>query len=214
MFREEARWIRNALSPIVRPSMKVIDVGASSLEFRKQVQPHIHEQIHGPILERGAHITFADLKQEPGVDVVVNLAMADIPEATFANQYDLIICCNILEHVADRKVFLGNLVRFAHPGSYLLVSVPRVYPHHNDPIDTMYRPGVARLVSDIREHIGCVVLAAEELVINEKDYYVLKPGRTLDYLLLRRQRKIARWYFRSLRWRQTCVLLQAEPSGI
>jgi SAM-dependent methyltransferase len=212
MFREEAHWIRNALSPVVRPSMKIIDVGASSHEFRTRIQPHIHEQIHRPILEIGAEITYADMKHEPGIDLVVDLASRKLAEDSFPVKYDLIICCNILEHVADREVFLGNLVRFARPGSYLLVTVPRRYPHHADPIDTLYRPDADRLVSDIRKHTDCKILTAEELVINNKEYYVLKPGRKLDYLLLRAPRKLARWYVKPLRWRQTCALLQIPPA--
>jgi SAM-dependent methyltransferase len=212
MFREEARWIRNALAPIVRPSMKIIDVGASSHEFRTRIQPHIHEQIHRPILEIGAEITYADMKHEPGVDLIIDLASSELAEDAFPLSYDLIICCNILEHVAGRDVFLGNLVRFAHPGTYLLVTVPRRYPHYADPIDTLYRPDVDGLVSDIRRHIDCRNVMAEEAMINDREYYTLKPGRKLDYLLLRAPRKIARWYLKPLRWRQSCALLQIPPA--
>lgn len=211
MFKEEARWIRRALSQVdLKASATVLDVGASNLEFRTRIQPHIREWVHQPLLAMGCPVRCLDIKHDAGVDIVADLASADVPDAIFSTTYDLIICCNILEHVRQRELFIGNLLRFAHCGTLLLVTVPRVYPKHNDPIDTMYRPTVHQLTEFVDSYAKCTTIASEDLIINEKEYYVLKPGRKLDYLLARSARMLARWYMKPLRWRVTCALLEIK----
>lgn len=211
MFKEEARWISTAISGVnIKPSAKVLDVGASNLEFRAVIQPHIHELIHEPLLAKGFEISFLDIKKDKGVDIVLDLASNDLPDSLFSNTYDLIICCNILEHVSQREIFIRNMLRFSHPGTLLMVTVPLVYPKHNDPIDTMYRPTVRQLADFIGSYAKCKVIESEELVITDKEYYVLKPGRILDYLLLRSPRSLVRWHVKPWRWKVTCALLAVQ----
>jgi SAM-dependent methyltransferase len=211
MFKEEARWIRTVISRIdFKPSTAVLDVGASDIEFRTVMQPHIHELIHKPLLARGFDICFLDIKKAEGVDIVIDLTSNDLPDSLFSRTYDLIICCNILEHVRRRDQFIRNLLRFSHPGTHLMITVPLVYPKHNDPIDTMYRPTVKQLTDFIVSFARCKVIKSEELAITEKEYYVLKPGRKLDYLLLRSQRWLLRWYLKPLRWKVTCMLFEVQ----
>jgi SAM-dependent methyltransferase len=209
MFKEEARWISAAIvNTKIKSPIKVLDVGASNIEFRTVRQPHIHELVHKPLLTRGFAISYLDIKKDKGIDIEVDLSLSDLPAKLFSNTYDLIICCNILEHVSCREVFLRNLLRFSRPGTLLIVTVPLVFPKHNDPIDTMFRPTVKQLTKLIGSHARCKVIESEELSITEKEYYVLKPGRILDYLLLRSPRMLARWYVKPLRWKVTCVLLE------
>jgi len=211
MFKEEARWINTVFSGIgFKSSTAVLDVGASNLEYRTVAQPHINELIHEPLLAKGFKIDFLDIKPHKGVDLVLDLVSDDLPDSTFSNKYDLIICCNILEHVSRRETFLQNLLRFSHQGTLLMVTVPHVFPKHNDPIDTMFRPTVKQLTDLIDSYARCKVIKSEDLAITEKEYYVLNPGRILDYLLLRSQRWLARWYIKPLRWKVTCVLLEVQ----
>lgn len=209
MFKEEARWIKTAIAECGLGSRtSVLDVGASNLQFRTVIQPHIHELIHKPLLEKGFEITFLDIKKDEGVDVQVDLSLPNLSGELFSKTYDLIICCNILEHVEQRTLFVQNLLRYAHPGTLLMVTVPLVYPKHSDPIDTMYRPTIKELSEFIGTYVKFRIVKSEELVIKDKEYYVLKPGRILDYLLLRSQRWLLRWYLKPLRWKVTCALFQ------
>ena len=211
MFKEEARWLNAAIgSADINPSAMVLDVGASNLEYRTVIQPHIQEFIHKPLLDKGVDIKFMDIKNDPGVDIVIDLTLNDLPDHLFSNKFDVIICCNILEHVRKRDVFIRNLLRFSRPGTLLVVTVPLVFPKHADPIDTMYRPTADQLIDFIRAYTKCKVISSNELVITEREYYVLKPGRILDYLLLRSFRSLARWYIKPLRWKVACALLEIQ----
>ncbi|NOT10831.1 MAG: hypothetical protein HOP23_03190 [Methylococcaceae bacterium] len=209
MFTEEALWIKSVLDEVaIDSATKILDVGASDIEYRTSTQPHINENIHKPLLEKGATFSFLDIKDHEGVDIVMDLAAKDLPDDLFKVTYDLIICCNILEHIVERNVFMQNLLRFTHPGTLLMVTVPLVYPKHNDPIDTMFRPTVRELVNFIGSYVKYKIIKSNEIEITEKAYYVFKPGRILDYLLLRSPRWLIRWYIKPLRWKQTCVLLE------
>jgi len=74
MFVEESLWIRDALSKFsLGAGIHILDVGASSNEFRLNVQPHITSNVHAPLLARGCALTLADIKQEEGIDLVLDL---------------------------------------------------------------------------------------------------------------------------------------------
>lgn len=57
----------------------------------------------------------------------------------------IIICSNLLEHLENRKIFCDALVKIMNPKTLLIISVPYLFPYHEDPIDTMYRPDIEEL---------------------------------------------------------------------
>jgi ubiquinone/menaquinone biosynthesis C-methylase UbiE len=58
-----------------------------------------------------------------------SLAAADITALPFAaNFFDLVICSEVLEHIADDKRAIEEIVRILKPGCNLVVSVPRRWP--------------------------------------------------------------------------------------
>jgi hypothetical protein len=57
------------------------------------------------------------------------------------------MCCNVLEHVPNRDELATAIESLVSRGGYLFVTVPRRYPYHPGPIDTMFRPGVEELGS-------------------------------------------------------------------
>lgn len=211
MFVEEAEWIKARLASLPLPAgARVLDIGSSTLEYRTVHQPHITELVHRPLLARGCRLTCGDIKDGEGVDLVVDLSRRDIPADMFAEPYDLVICSNILEHIEDRATFVGNVLRFcAAPGHlYVMCTVPRTFPYHADPIDTMYRPTTAELAGFLLEHAQGGVEAEEVIRIDDWSYYDYRPGRILDYLLARSLRMRLRWHIVPLRWKVSCVLLK------
>lgn len=215
MFVEEAKWIKARLAELPLASgARVLDIGSSTLEYRTVRQPHITELVHRPLLERGCTLTCGDIKAGEGVDLVVDLSRADLPEATFARPYDLVICSNILEHIVDRETFMANVLRFCAKPGYLLCTVPHAFPHHADPIDTMYRPGTSELARFIQQRspatVDGAVEAAAVVRIDEEAYYRFQPGRILDHLLLRALRARIRWHLAPLRYKVSCVLMRTR----
>lgn len=211
MFIQEAQWIQSILEGVeLEQGMQVLDIGSSSLEFRTIIQPHIHRYIHEPLIEKGVQITTLDTKQAEGVDLVMDLTQPNLVEKTFDKKFDLVICCNILEHVEDRRVFLENVLKYCRPHGQLLLTVPRQYPKHNDPIDTMYRPTPRELEKFVASMSTAEVLQSEVLSISDRQYYPTEILRKKDYLTLKPIRMWVSWFFPPLRWKVTCMLLKIQ----
>jgi hypothetical protein len=68
------------------------------------------------------------------------------------------------------------------PGGLIFVTVPRSYPHHRDPIDTMYRPNPAQLASLFQP---AVMLKGEVVVVGPsyRQQVLRRPWLLLQHLL-------------------------------
>ncbi len=51
------------------------------------------------------------------------------------NTFDVIVCTQVLEHIADPFKAAAELRRMLKPGGRLLLTVPAAYPYHADPHD-------------------------------------------------------------------------------
>ena len=169
MFVDESLWIRRALeNQPLGAGMRVLDIGSSSLHFRTVVQPHIDANVFAPLRARGLGIVHVDARDEPGVDVVADVTTL----AGVGEDFDLVLCTNLLEHVVDRAGTLENAKRVVRPGGLLLLTVPRRYPIHADPIDTGYRPKAKQVEGLLawRE-----VIAAEDVTVRAELHYRGRP---------------------------------------
>jgi 2-polyprenyl-3-methyl-5-hydroxy-6-metoxy-1,4-benzoquinol methylase len=213
MFTEESFWIGETLSTFpMHSGYKVLDIGSSNLAYRTKVQPHITENIITPLEIKGCKITYLDIKDDEGVDLVLDLTSPSLPDETFVNKYDLIICCNILEHVGDPIIFMGNLTRFSKGNGHILITVPYRYFKHDDPIDMMYRPSLYDLKELCGRFVRFTVKREVALKISEKKYYIFPRGRLLDYLPYRTHQHLWRYYFKPFRWEVSGMLLQIQFS--
>lgn len=136
---EEARWIRDQLAklPDISP---VVELGSSTLEFRTRNQPHIDRLIHAPMRERSVRVIHADYKQENGVDIAGDIFDSAIQQQIKAAGPRTVLCCNMFEHVTDRKGLAEFCAQVVPLGGYLVLTGPHSYPIHHDPIDTYFRP--------------------------------------------------------------------------
>lgn len=142
MFPQEAAWIEAALSQVPAESLSpLLDIGSSDLKFRSE-QPWIEARIFDPLRARGVEVHFCDLKDSPGVDIVADLLSDEGLARLQALGVKAVVCCNVLEHVTDARRFAERLGMLVESGGRIVLTVPHRYPHHNDPIDTMFRPDV------------------------------------------------------------------------
>jgi ubiquinone/menaquinone biosynthesis C-methylase UbiE len=142
VFIDESLWIRDALSRAsLRAGMTVLDIGSSTAAFRTVVQPHIEQNVFAPLRAHGLSIVHLDARAEPGVDIVTDVTTLHGVDRTF----DVVLCTSLLEHVVERQQILGNIKRVVAPSGLLVLTVPRRYPLHNDPIDTGFRPTAREL---------------------------------------------------------------------
>jgi SAM-dependent methyltransferase len=61
--------------------------------------------------------------------------VVDITDMSIDEEFDLILCMYVLEHVYDVFSAVDNMRRALRPGGRLVIAVPHVYPYHDEPID-------------------------------------------------------------------------------
>lgn len=165
MFIEESLWIKEKLAGMDLSGVKTaLNVGSSTLEFRTVTQPHIYKNVLLPLEERGIRIFNMDAKQAEGVDIVCDICTMEKIEQEFG----LVICTALLEHVADVKKATSNLLRLTREAGFLLVTAPFRYRYHEDPIDNMFRADNKQLESIFP---SAKIIFSEMLLINGIRYY-------------------------------------------
>lgn len=149
MLPLEAKWIGEVIRKAsAGGNMRLLNTGSSTLKFRTQIQPHIHNEIFKP-LAGNIIVTHLDIKKDEGVDLAGDLMSNEFLQSLREN-YDAVLCSNLLEHVENPQMVIDQLEQVVVPGGYLIVTGPRLYPYHNDPIDTMFRPSVGELAEMFR----------------------------------------------------------------
>lgn len=140
----ESRWIGERLSEIPDGELfPLLDLGSSTREFRTRVQPYIDDAIFAPLRARRGKIWHVDAKADEGVDLAGDL----LDRAFVARLKGLgarsALVLSILQHVEDRESLARSALELVPSGGYVVVSGPRRFPRHRDPIDTLFRPSIA-----------------------------------------------------------------------
>jgi hypothetical protein len=165
MFEAEARWIGDRLAAFPAEQLSpLLNIGSSTGEFRETVQPWTVRHVFAPLAARGVETVHLDARSGPGIDIRADL----LHDADFARvgttRYRAVLCCNVLEHVRNAGEFARRCSELAMPGGLIVVTVPRSYPHHHDPIDTLYRPTPAEAAALFA---GSSLLAAEIIDVGQ-----------------------------------------------
>lgn len=201
MFAVEAHWLRERLDgfPAERLS-PLLDLGSSDAAFRER-QPWITADVFRPLAARGVAVVHVDRRAAAGVDACADLtAPADLPRLK-ALAPKALLCCNLLEHVSEPARLARHCLDLLGAGGLLFVTVPFSYPHHADPIDTMYRPSpdeLARLFAGARLRDGAI-LDAERCYRDEV--------RARPWLLLRHLGRLPLPFLSPARWRRSMARL-------
>lgn len=130
---------------------RALDVGCGGQPFR-------------PVLEAaGMSYASMDTQAQPGqhVDLLAPIDVPISPETGWRAAFDLILCTEVLEHVADWPAAWSNLAGLLRPGGRLIVTCPFVYPLHEQPYD-FFRPTTHALRAHA-ERTGLEVVALERL---------------------------------------------------
>ncbi len=85
-------------------------------------------------------------------DVVADYGhpLVDVTTMGFKEEFDLVLCLNILEHVYDFATAVRNVHRAVRPGGRAVFVVPGFYPLHDEPSDfwRFTEHGLRRLLAD------------------------------------------------------------------
>lgn len=156
----------------------MLNVGSSTKHFREVSHPHIHENIFKPIRER-CRVVHLDVKAQDGVDLVGDLTDPNFLEQLKLRRYDIILCSNLLEHVENPVEICRCMEECVKTGGFMIVTAPHLYPYHNDPIDTMFRPDVNELSNCFK---NSSLVEGEILVVDTNHFKVLLRNKNLMIL--------------------------------
>ena len=147
MLIAEAHWIEQILDQMeIEKISPLLNVGSATARFREQVQPWIDQAIFAPLRKRGVVVHHLDIQEDEGVDLCGDLNDDSFVAELGNRGYQALLCCNVLEHVADPAAICAKLEQLLPAGGHVIITVPNRFPYHPDPIDTMFRPGLAELV--------------------------------------------------------------------
>lgn len=146
MLYEESVWLANQIRILPEQEISpILNVGSSTLHFRKVIQPHIQKNVIDVLEASGIKIVHSDIEAGEGVDIVGDLTDQEFLKELQSRNYNAVLCCNLLEHVPNRQEIATALLNVVKPNGYLIVTVPNRFPYHGHPIDTMFRPDIASL---------------------------------------------------------------------
>ena len=118
----------------IRPGDRILDIGCGS--GRHTCAAYRLEGVRVPGADRNPHdlhqarerLTFHDRLGEHGGGIWC-LAAADVTRLPFPDAcFDLVVCCEVLEHIPEHDCAIREIIRVLKPGKPLVVSVPRYLP--------------------------------------------------------------------------------------
>jgi SAM-dependent methyltransferase len=192
VFEPEARWIGDRLAGYPPALLSpLLNVGSGTRGFRETVQPWIDRDLLAPLAARGVEIVHLDARPGDnaddgpgdGIDIRADLLRdTDFDRLVRARQYAALLCCNVLEHVRDPGEFARRCTMLVRPGGIIGVTVPRSYPHHADPIDTLYRPTPDEAAA-LFPHSTLVAAEIIDVGLSYRDEIRRRPWLLLRHLL-------------------------------
>lgn len=142
----ESRWLGERIASMPDAELfPLLNVGSSTAEFRTTIQPWIDKNIFAPMRERGGVVHHLDIKKADGVDLVGDLSDPLFFENVALLKARAVIASNLFEHITNRHEIASAILRLAPSRGYIILSGPRTYPYHADPIDTMFRPTIDQM---------------------------------------------------------------------
>lgn len=180
MLPNESQWISATIKGFFSgKTMSILNVGSSTLEFRTVLQPYVNEVIFEPLINSGFSITHLDMKQDVGVDIVGDLTNNEFRNTLRSKKYDIILCANLLEHLENPKNLCNLLYELIDINGYILITVPYIYPYHEDPLDTLFRPKPSEIKDLFPDNMKIIA----ENIVKEKFGLINEPERLLKNIV-------------------------------
>jgi SAM-dependent methyltransferase len=119
------KWTDAAVADLAKEcaGLKVLEIGSGRQDLGEDAYS-VKRYFDGI-----AEFVQSDVNPEFGHRIV------DIMDMSVDQEFDVIMCMNVLEHVFDVHTAAENLRKALRPGGRLVVAVPHIYPYHDEPID-------------------------------------------------------------------------------
>jgi SAM-dependent methyltransferase len=176
MLINEAKWLANAIEELqLRPNSVFLNFGSQTETYNLENQ-HIINYLVNPI--RNNHILKnLDLQAGNGIDFTGNIYDDAFLDYLEQFKFDVILLCNVLEHVVDIQDLCQRVQRLLSDNGFIVFSGPNDFPTHYDPIDNGFRPNVG----DIQFLFRDMEMIKGEVILD--DTYLSYLKRSPKYLL-------------------------------
>lgn len=174
MLISEAAWLGRAIRALPHNAFPLLNLGSSTEDFRTRTHPWVDAGIFAPLRTMGREVVHVDLKDAPGVDLVCDFTAPEGRAKIADLNAGSILCSNLLEHLPQTpEESAKQILELTTPGMFLVVTVPKEYPPHADPIDNGYRP----TPTDLAALFPGEVRAAEEVFCRRMAFYFADFGQ-------------------------------------
>lgn len=102
---------------------KILELGSGPLENGKYTYSAQH------LFSNDNEFLQSDIVEKFGHRIV------DVTTMDFKDEFDIVICLNVLEHVYEFEAAVANIHEALKPGGSALIAVPVMYPLHDEPGD-------------------------------------------------------------------------------
>ena len=189
MRKEEAKYVAGHLKELTKErGGTILNLGSSSKHFREKQQPHIDRELFSPLRKGNIRLIHSDIKEEEGVDIPGNIFDVNIQEKLRAEKPDIILLCNMLEHLpVEQRGRIPKIINdILEIGSVVIITVPFSYPLHMDPIDTYYRPMPREILSLFQSYevVDAKIVTSTNYYREYKDYDVKQKIKIIARLFL------------------------------
>jgi hypothetical protein len=145
MLIKEAKKINEYIETFLKDKKGIaINIGSSTADFIDISQPYIRNFVLNP-LSLNFKILNIDIKSQEGVDLVANFTTPEGQKSIANLNGNLYLISNLLEHIPDYNLGIKSIVELLNTGDVLILSGPKSFPYHPDPIDNMFRPSIKEL---------------------------------------------------------------------
>jgi len=140
MLVNEAKWINNIItSRLNNLNGTAVNLGSSSLEFIKYNQPYIENLVVKPI-SKYFKLVNVDIKIDSNIQLKADFLTDSGQETIKQLHAKVFLVSNLLEHIPNALDGINQLKKLVESNSYIILTGPRSFPYHPDPIDNMFRP--------------------------------------------------------------------------
>lgn len=143
MLSLSKRHSRRNLYPLIQAELDQVGTLGSILSVGSGGD--IEEFIRTVTRHNDCRFVTLDISSDRDPDIV-----GDICEATFRNEFDVIVMAEVLEHVLHPQIACYKLYDALRPGGKLILSTPFIFPLHDRPHDywRFTRYGLSHLLAE------------------------------------------------------------------
>jgi len=181
MLINEAKWLGSAIQELpIEPNSVFLNFGSQTENYHKE-NKHIVNYLINPILKNHL-IKNLDLHPGKGIDFVGNIYDDNFLYEMKQIKFDIILLCNVLEHVEDIERLCQRIEVLLAENGYLVFSGPNDYPTHYDPIDNGFRPEISE-VQNLFKNLNFI--KGEIIKDFTYSFYMLRSPKLLITTLMR-----------------------------